>query len=327
MGISHYARHPGGDMRLIGKLITIITILFLATTSFAADISESDVKIFLNDWLAAQNKGSYSDYAAMYSKSFVGIKRSGKSTHKFDYEGWLKDRKKMFSKKMLVSANFPEIRISGARASIKFEQTWESGTYRDKGDKVLDLVLEDEKLRIIREEMLFSKVASILHAEQGTYKSRFTSIKSKDCNKSKKLVDVTGEWHVEECSGLGGWRLFKVYEHEGRSWIDIAYDRSIWSTQNQVWNDPEYNFGHFPRVDAPQVEWRTTQAGEVRSLIFTVTAQNPEVPNSFLYRLFVISLSSNSPSFCGMVKTNREARELADKSTRCSTKLEKRTLP
>lgn len=161
-------------MRLIGKLITIITILFLATTSFAADISESDVKIFLNDWLAAQNKGSYSDYAAMYSKSFVGIKRSGKSTHKFDYEGWLKDRKKMFSKKMLVSANFPEIRISGARASIKFEQTWESGTYRDKGDKVLDLVLEDEKLRIIREEMLFSRADT-------KFSSAFTDFK-KNCN-------------------------------------------------------------------------------------------------------------------------------------------------
>lgn len=314
-------------MRFIGKLITIISILFLATTSFAAGISESDVKIFLNDWLAAQNKGSYSDYAALYSKRFIGIKRSGKSMRKFDHDSWLKDRKKMFKKKMLVAANSPEITISGTIASVKFEQIWESGTYKDKGNKVLDLSLENEKLKIIREEMLFSKVASISHAEQGTYKSRFTSIKSKDCNKSKKLIEVTGEEHVEECSGLGGWRLFKVYEHEGRSWIDIAYDRSIWSTQNQVWNDPEYNFGHFPSVDAPQVEWRTTPTGEVRSLIFTVTAQNPEVPNSFLSRLFVLSLNSNSPSFCGMVKTNEEARELADKLTRCNTKLEKRTFP
>ena len=122
----------GDDTTLMGKLITFISILFLATTSFAAEISESDVKIFLNDWLAAQNKGSYSDYAAMYSKSFVGIRRSGKSTRKFDYDAWLKDRKNMFKKKMLVAASSPEIKISETTASVKFEQIWESGTYKDK---------------------------------------------------------------------------------------------------------------------------------------------------------------------------------------------------
>lgn len=171
---------PGDGMRFMGKLLTFISILFLTTTSFAAEISESDAKIFLNDWLSAQNKGSYSDYAAMYSKSFVGIKRSGKSTRKLDYNAWFKDRKNMFKKKMLVTANSPEIKISGTAASIKFEQTWESGTYKDKGDKVLDLALEGRKLRIIREEMLFSvvdtKFSSILTRFNKDCRNKFSDI-------------------------------------------------------------------------------------------------------------------------------------------------------
>ncbi|EHP85203.1 hypothetical protein GeomeDRAFT_2615 [Geobacter metallireducens RCH3] len=167
-------------MRFIGNLITVISVLFLATTSFGADISESDVKIFLNDWLAAQNKGSYPDYAALYSESFVGIKRSGKSMRKFDHDSWLKDRKTMFKKKMLVAANSPEITISGTTALVKFEQTWESGTYKDKGYKVLDLSLEDEKLKIVREEMLFSIVDT-------KFSSAFTRF-NKDCK--NKFSDI-----------------------------------------------------------------------------------------------------------------------------------------
>lgn len=139
-------------------IMTLITILFLATTSFAAEISETDVKAFLDSWLAAQNKGSYSNYAAMYATRFQGIKRSGDRTSKFNHDKWLHDRKRMFKNKMTVLANNIQIKTLDTTATVTFEQTWESNGYKDKGDKQLYLVFENNLIRIAREEMLASKV-------------------------------------------------------------------------------------------------------------------------------------------------------------------------
>lgn len=147
------------------SLMILISIIFLATSSFAAEISEREVNTFMGEWFEAQNTGSYSKYAAMYSNNFIGIRRSGTSTRKFDHDAWLKDRKQMFKKKMIVSGGVLEIKLSSTTASVKFAQTWESGTYTDKGDKLLILAIEKGKLKIIREEMLFSRVVSIIDVE------------------------------------------------------------------------------------------------------------------------------------------------------------------
>jgi len=162
------------------SLITIITILFLVTPSLATDISETDVKIFLDNWLTSQNKGSFTDYSYMYSTHFVGVRRSGTKAHNLNHDAWLKDRKKMFNKKMIVKANNPEFTLSGTSASVKFEQIWESSSYKDKGDKLLELTLENGKIKITREEMLFSKVENI-------FTSVYTDLK-KDCK--DKFSDV-----------------------------------------------------------------------------------------------------------------------------------------
>lgn len=47
----------------------------------------------------------------------------------------------MFNKRMVVEANNTEIRLTGTTASVNFEQTWGSGTYRDEGDKLLNLTI------------------------------------------------------------------------------------------------------------------------------------------------------------------------------------------
>ena len=328
-------------MRFMGKLLTFISILFLTTTSFAAEISESDAKIFLNDWLSAQNKGSYSDYAAMYSKSFVGIKRSGKSTRKLDYNAWFKDRKNMFKKKMLVTANSPEIKISGTAASIKFEQTWESGTYKDKGDKVLDLALEGRKLRIIREEMLFSKInttsckqnyttidnqkANI--ANRDIFSTKYTSILDKNCSKvdMKLLMNFTGAESALECPAPKGWRLFKVYDRDSeRSWFNIANKQSVWSTAEQVRINPKYFFGYFPNIDSsPRVEWRMSNGDLAKTLIFRVAAADPENADKWLSRLYIISLEENKPYFCGFATTNEEAIKITNSNLNCTELLNK----
>jgi hypothetical protein len=312
------------------SFMTLIAILVFATSSFAGEISKSQVRAFLYEWLDAQNTGSYSNYAAMYSNSFIGIRRSGSSTTNLNHDAWLKDRKNMFNKKMVVEAKNPEIKLSGTTASVKFEQIWESGTYKDKGDKLLNLALESGKLKITREEMLFSKVVIDTNGEHTNIKSKFTSTKDKDCKKmqSYNMITFFGSDTVIECPAPKGWRLFKEYDREGiRSWIRLSIDGSIWTTIDQVWSDEKYEFGYFPNVDSSQVEWRITDLGKPLALIFRVNAQNPENASSNLARLFVISLANNIPRFCGMVKTNEEARAIADKAIMCSTALEKKTLP
>ena len=133
-------------------------ILILAIPTFAANISESDVKSFLSNWLAAQNAGSFTNYSVMYAQEFSGIKRSGKQTTSFNRNAWLEDRKRMFKSKMKVSASNVQINALGSTATVKIEQTWESQGYKDKGEKQLYLVLEKNGLKIKREEMIASKV-------------------------------------------------------------------------------------------------------------------------------------------------------------------------
>lgn len=133
-------------------------ILLLATSSFASEITEAEVRLFFNQWLATQNNGVYSSYASMYASKFLGIKRSGDRTSRYNHDTWLKDRKGMFKDTMNISASKIGIQTSEGSATVRFEQTWESNAYRDQGEKQLDIVLENDKLRIAREELLASHV-------------------------------------------------------------------------------------------------------------------------------------------------------------------------
>lgn len=324
-------------------IITLITILFLATSSFAAEIREADVKAFLDSWLSVQNTGSYSNYAAMYADTFAGIRRTGSSTHNLNRDAWLKDRKKMFKKKMVVEANNPEIKLAGTTATVKFEQIWASDTYKDKGDKLLDLTFENGKLKIIREEMLFSKVNTEANTKQSkvtTYNStgdanvipttsKYTSIQKKDCSEVVQdiLMNFMNAESAFNCPAPKGWRLFKVYERdEERSWLNIGKSRAVWTTIEQVvTDDPRYKIGYFPNIDSAQnVEWRMQNNVPV-ALIFRVAATDPNPSPGKLATsiscLHILSLKGNEPRFCGIAKTNEEAREIADKSANCSDKL------
>jgi hypothetical protein len=312
------------------SLRTLIIFLLLSSSSFAAEISEKEVKSFLNDWLATQNTGSYSNYSAMYSERFTGIRRSGSHTYNLNRDAWLEDRKLMFKKKMTVNTKNPEIKLSGTTASVKFEQIWESGSYKDKGDKLLNLIIENGKIKIAREELLSSKTVENKITKHESLVSKFTSIKDNDCKKLKShsMILLFGSDSVVECYAPKGWRLYIEYDREEiRSWIRLSHQDSIWTTINQVWGDEKYEFGHFPNVNSQLVEWRVTKTGEPNALIFRVNAQNPSKSTSILTRLFVISLRNRVPRFCGMVKTNKEAREIADKTTTCTTILEKRSFP
>jgi hypothetical protein len=330
------------------SLITLIVTFFLAGASFAAEINEAEVRLFLENWLEAQNTGSYANYAAMYSSSFTGIRRSGSSTSNFDYDTWLTDRKQMFKKKILVNMNNLEIKISGSTASVKFEQTWKSGDYKDKGYKLLNLEVANGKPKITREEMLFSKVDAQRNIEVGTlpivamekikaenecdthlrYISKFTSLREKDCKKlSNKMSTYFDNRRLErsECSAPKSWRLFTVVGGE-RYWLEIAYGSSLWTTEDEIITKGENRFGDFQSLEFERAEWRITKEGEVRALILPVVAQDSEIIGKNIKRYFIFKLMFNNITFCGVAKSNHEARKIADKSTKCNMPLPKRTI-
>jgi len=308
-------------------LLILISILFISTSAFATEITEKEANSFMVDWFEAQNTGTYKKYAAMYSAHFIGIRRSGTKVQKFDHDSWLKDRKAMFSKPMIVSVGIFKIELSGKTALVKFKQTWTSSTYSDEGDKLLHLVLEKGELKIIREEMIFSKVIPISDLEEseiitlttGTTRDRYagivtkySSIKFSDCWYPKGFNEYT-----HECPAPRGWRLFHVADEE-RSWLEIAKRQRLWSTQNEVNGSGDNSFGEMQDLgDFSRMEWRVKPDGTPLSLIFKVQAVEPlkirpqastKDTVRLLFRFYAIDLSKDVPLFCGSFKTIELAR-------------------
>lgn len=120
--------------------------------------TEKQATDLLAKWVAAQNAGDADAYQTMYAATFEGVRRSGKKATTFDRAGWIADRTKMFKKPMQVAATGATVTMAGAKATVRFTQTWGSGSYRDTGTKEIVLVLDAAEPRIAREEMLDSKV-------------------------------------------------------------------------------------------------------------------------------------------------------------------------
>jgi hypothetical protein len=151
------------------------------------------------------------------------------------------------------------------------------------------------------------------------YRSEFTSINDLECFEVPRTMTAyydKRQLDANECLSAKGWRLFKVLDTE-ESWIDIAHGNRLWSTEFIEKNQIEKNVGYRPHMRSEMVEWRLNKAGEPISLIYRVHAQQLKKHEPFTSRLFVISLKNNTPSFCGIAKTNKEAREIADKEQSC----------
>lgn len=179
--------------------------------------------------------------------------------------------------------------------------------------------------------ILLCLVGSGVSAEAQPLQSLYTSIKSTAC--SKPPAPTIAAYNArglsaQECPAPKGWRLFAVSSDE-RSWLEIARDRSLWSTEEEVVYRNE--FGHFPNLGAERVEWRMKKPGTPSALIFRISAQDSNRPASGpgamnLSRLFVISLANGAPRFCGTAKTNEEAKTLADNAKTCTTALREQPL-
>jgi ketosteroid isomerase-like protein len=121
-------------------------------------LAEADVKALVETWRKAQNEGDFDGYQALYAKRMTGIKRVGARVFQYDRAGWIKDRGRMFKKKMEVGADKIEVAVSGGSAAVQLEQSFRQGRFHDLGPKQLVVIREGSGLRIAREEMLSSTV-------------------------------------------------------------------------------------------------------------------------------------------------------------------------
>ena len=119
-----------------------------------------EVEQAVERWVSLQNKSDLEGYRALYASKFTGVKRSGERQARFDREGWMQDRGKMFEKPFTLAIAGLSITSAPQLAIASFEQTWQSDTYRDQGKKRLIFVKEGERLLISREEMLRSETAA-----------------------------------------------------------------------------------------------------------------------------------------------------------------------
>lgn len=111
---------------------------------------------------------------------------------------------------------------------------------------------------------------------------------------------------------------------DARSWLEMASGGTLWTSEEQVVNRNE--FGNFPNIGSEKVEWVVSNHVPV-SLIFRIAAQDSKNVEKSLSRLFVIGFRNNTPQFCGVGKSNLEARALAEKISSCSTELQVSELP
>lgn len=131
-----------------------------AGTSAARAIEDAEVNGLLDAWLAAQNRGDFEAYQALYAQRFHGVRRTRERVVALDRKGWMADRRRMFERPMVVSVDQVTIAKGSTSAIVDVVQSWSSARFADTGPKRFLVVREGGALRIAQEEMLASRPAS-----------------------------------------------------------------------------------------------------------------------------------------------------------------------
>lgn len=122
------------------------------------NLNETEIQAVFDAWREAQNRGDFEAYASLYASRTYGEKRAGTRVYRFNREGWLKDRKRMFARPITVSVADVSIKASPATAEILFEQTFSQPGFKDSGRKRITLIRENGTLKISTEVMLSSSL-------------------------------------------------------------------------------------------------------------------------------------------------------------------------
>ena len=88
------------------------------------------------------------------------MRRSGAKVARFDHDGWMRDRQRMFAHAMTVTADGEHAVELRDRVFVSFTQTFEQGSYHDEGRKGLVLARRPTGLAIVHEEMLDSMISA-----------------------------------------------------------------------------------------------------------------------------------------------------------------------
>lgn len=123
-------------------------------------LREDEAKSFVARWEAAQNAGDFKSYERLYADRFMGVKRVGSYSNRYDRARWLLDRKPMLERGAKVTVTDLEIVVAAGSTRATFTQEFKSKGFRDIGQKELFLVTSPGGVVISREEMLSSEVAA-----------------------------------------------------------------------------------------------------------------------------------------------------------------------
>jgi hypothetical protein len=147
---------------------------------------------------------------------------------------------------------------------------------------------------------------------------RYTSIRRRDCTSPADLraTFAARQLGVQACRGVGDWRVLLVASQEN-TWIELRSSTVMWSGEQAIVYDAP--IGMFPTVgSSPRVEWRVDRRGVPTALIVRVSATSRTDQKTRVSRLFVVRLEQDRACVVGRVRTNDEARALADGPTRCA---------
>jgi|GEM_PF-1801415 len=149
--------------------------------------------------------------------------------------------------------------------------------------------------------------------------SRYTSL-DQDCETS-----VYRGQPAEKCPVVGGWSVWVVAEQE-RTYLVLQSKGFSLNLRREMFSG---NLGLFPDIHSPdnptaepRAEWRLSSGSVPRAFIVRVHGQDPgkslqDDPHPYQSRLLVVRLGGNA-CVLGIVRTNEEARQLADGSGECS---------
>ncbi len=123
----------------------------------ATKVSVAQAKKLVKGWLWAQNTSRLQNYGWLYGSVFHGVERGAAGTGSFDRSAWLKERRKLFSRRNRVRIGELKVLTAGETTVVLFEQERDLGATGDLGLRELRLSTERGRVVIAREEMLYAQ--------------------------------------------------------------------------------------------------------------------------------------------------------------------------
>lgn len=154
------ARSIGPVMRTNCFLVTILRLLLVPVSLSAQNgVTGAEVDTFLRGWKQAWESRDMGQYEALYTPDFVGVNFSlARGARILTRAEWMADKAAKFAGTSTLSIGVEKVdfAVSGNDLVVRFIQTYRSGSYEDRGTKLLLLQRSrpGEAWRISREKFV-----------------------------------------------------------------------------------------------------------------------------------------------------------------------------